>query len=407
MLDDPNKPDTLEATARDYLGQPSPIAFKNQPALPSGGGSIGVGAGPATSTAGEGVGSVKRSADFAKLVDSLGLRDDPSTQGGAGGDGVTGEGAIGDPGAAGITGFDSTTAGIGMNLASLALGAPGLVGLAGGLLGTPGLATGVPGVGNALSLTSLANSIAGPNSNLTLNAAQGPMAVSPTYSGFLDALTNAITGKPNFTVMNARGELSAAPPSATPGFTEGGPHPAFGFQGFNSPYGMTPADYSGPKTNIAIPEGPPGSGQGPAGPAGNGVVGDTGVTSGQTGEPGGPPGQTGVSGGDGGGGGGKVICTAMNAAYGFGAFRNAVWLAYAKEHLTPEHERGYHRLALPMIRYAYHGRSWPRRAMRACMEHVVRHRSVDLWLTMRGRRRDPLGRVYRAALEPLCRVLGA
>jgi len=33
-------------------------------------------------------------------------------------------------------------------------------------------------------------------------------------------------------------------------------------------------------------------------------------------------------GGDGGDGGGKIICTAMNQTYGFGGFRNALWMKY-------------------------------------------------------------------------------
>jgi hypothetical protein len=31
------------------------------------------------------------------------------------------------------------------------------------------------------------------------------------------------------------------------------------------------------------------------------------------------------------GGGGKIVCTAMNAEYGFGSFRNAIWLAQSKD----------------------------------------------------------------------------
>lgn len=152
--------------------------------------------------------------------------------------------------------------------------------------------------------------------------------------------------------------------------------------------------------------GPPGiagvSGQGPAG-----GLGISGVGPGTAGHPGPAPGEVGGV-GPGGGGGGKVICTAMNAAYGFGTFRNAVWLDYAKKNLTPEHEKGYHRIALPLIRFAFvKDGNWLQRATRAVMEHIVRHRSVDLWLEKKGgHRRDLLGRMYRTVLEPFCQLVG-
>ena len=105
----------------------------------------------------------------------------------------------------------------------------------------------------------------------------------------------------------------------------------------------------------------------------------------------------------------KAVCSAMNDAYGFGRFRNAVWLRYS-ERLTPEHERGYHALALPMIAYAYGdgSRRWApaRRALRAALEHMARERTADVWAEMRGGRRRRLGRLYRAVLEPLCWALG-
>lgn len=105
----------------------------------------------------------------------------------------------------------------------------------------------------------------------------------------------------------------------------------------------------------------------------------------------------------------KVVCSAMNRAYGFGAFRNAVWLRYS-ERLTPAHERGYHALALPMIRFAYGGetgrRAPARRALRAALEHLARERTADIWAEMRGGRRRWRGRLYRAVLEPLCWAVG-
>jgi hypothetical protein len=56
---------------------------------------------------------------------------------------------------------------------------------------------------------------------------------------------------------------------------------------------------------------------------------------------------------DGPDGGGKIVCTAMNAAYGFGSYRQAIWLAHAQQNMTQYHQTGYHLLALPLIRIAY------------------------------------------------------
>lgn len=111
-------------------------------------------------------------------------------------------------------------------------------------------------------------------------------------------------------------------------------------------------------------------------------------------------------GGGGGGGGDKIICTAMNDAYGFGSYRQAIWLKYS-ERMTKEHERGYHKLFLPLVKYAFHsGDGFGKRIVRAVLEHGARHRTADLRAVMYGRKRDTLGRIYRAIFEPMCYVAG-
>ena len=102
----------------------------------------------------------------------------------------------------------------------------------------------------------------------------------------------------------------------------------------------------------------------------------------------------------------KIVCTAMNRAYGFGSYRNAIWLRYSADHLKPEHERGYHAIFGPVLRFAEPRSSLPRRAAWAVLTHLVRHRTADLRAVMHGRRRDPLGRIYRAIFEPLCAFVG-
>ena len=108
-----------------------------------------------------------------------------------------------------------------------------------------------------------------------------------------------------------------------------------------------------------------------------------------------------------GGGGGKIICTAMNKAYGFGSYRNAVWLEYSEKHMTKAHEVGYHTLFMPLVEYAfYSGDSLAKKTVRKILEHGTRHRTADLRAEMHGRKRHKLGRFYRTIFEPLCYLVG-
>ena len=106
-------------------------------------------------------------------------------------------------------------------------------------------------------------------------------------------------------------------------------------------------------------------------------------------------------------GGGKIVCTAMNAEYGFGSFRNAIWLAQSKD-LDPAYEKGYHTLFLPLVNYAYKAgkKNALQRILRGVLEHIARHRTADIWKQKRGKTRDNIGMIYRAILEPICYVVG-
>ena len=105
--------------------------------------------------------------------------------------------------------------------------------------------------------------------------------------------------------------------------------------------------------------------------------------------------------------GGKIVCTAMNAEYGFGSFRNAIWLAQSKD-LDPAYEKGYHALFLPLVTYAYKSgtKSALQRILRGVLEHIARHRTADIWKQKRGKNRDNIGMIYRAILEPICYIVG-
>jgi len=131
------------------------------------------------------------------------------------------------------------------------------------------------------------------------------------------------------------------------------------------------------------------------------------ITSNSCGDCNGPSGGGNNSRGGGGEGGGeKIVCTAMNAAYGFGSYRQAIWLAHAARNMTPYHQTGYHLLALPLIRTAYGSETRTARIVRSSIEHMARERTADIRAEMRGGKRRRLGRTYRAVLEPLCYLTG-
>jgi hypothetical protein len=106
-------------------------------------------------------------------------------------------------------------------------------------------------------------------------------------------------------------------------------------------------------------------------------------------------------------GGGKIVCTAMNKEYGFGSFRNAIWLAQSKD-LDPAYEKGYHTLFLPLVNYAYKAgkKNALQRILRGVLEHIARHRTADIWKQKRSKKRDTYGMIYRAIIEPICYVVG-
>jgi hypothetical protein len=106
-------------------------------------------------------------------------------------------------------------------------------------------------------------------------------------------------------------------------------------------------------------------------------------------------------------GGGKIVCTAMCKEYGFGSFRQAIWLAQSKD-LDPAYEKGYHTLFLPLVNYAYKAgeKNALQRILRGVLEHIARHRTADIWKQKRSKKRDTYGMIYRAIIEPICYVVG-
>jgi hypothetical protein len=125
---------------------------------------------------------------------------------------------------------------------------------------------------------------------------------------------------------------------------------------------------------------------------------DYGVTGGPT--------RTDIDVADGGaesGGRGKIVCTMMNESYGFGNFRNKIWLKHSRD-LPKEYEVGYHTIFLPLVKFAK-GKGKLNKIVKKILEHIARHRTYDLKQEMKGKT-HLLGRAYRKALEPLCFITG-
>ena len=100
-----------------------------------------------------------------------------------------------------------------------------------------------------------------------------------------------------------------------------------------------------------------------------------------------------------GGGGGKIVCTMMNESYGFGSFRNKIWLRHSKN-LAPEYQKGYHKIFLPLVKLSKNNK-----VLKIMLEHIAVHRTIDIRQELRGKV-HLLGRVYRKILEPICYLVG-
>ena len=106
----------------------------------------------------------------------------------------------------------------------------------------------------------------------------------------------------------------------------------------------------------------------------------------------------GASGGDRGGN-RKIVCTMMNESYGFGSFRNKIWLRQSKN-LAPEYQTGYHKLFLPLVKYAKQ-KGITNNIVKKTLEHIAIHRTIDIRQEEKNKI-HLIGRIYRKILEPIC-----
>ena len=95
----------------------------------------------------------------------------------------------------------------------------------------------------------------------------------------------------------------------------------------------------------------------------------------------------------------KIVCTMMNESYGFGSFRNKIWMKFHKD-LSPEYQKGYHKIFLPLVRIAK-----TNKVVKKILEHIAVHSTIDMRQATRGKM-HLLGRIYRKILLPLCYIVG-
>ena len=96
---------------------------------------------------------------------------------------------------------------------------------------------------------------------------------------------------------------------------------------------------------------------------------------------------------------GKIVCTMMNESYGFGSFRNKIWMKFHKD-ISPEYQKGYHKLFLPLVKYAKQ-KGITNKFIKNILEHIAVHSTIDMRQSLRGKRHT-LGRIYRKIILPLC-----
>jgi hypothetical protein len=101
---------------------------------------------------------------------------------------------------------------------------------------------------------------------------------------------------------------------------------------------------------------------------------------------------------------GKIVCTMMNESYGFGSFRNKIWMKFHRN-ISPEYQKGYHKLFLPLVKYAKQ-KGITNKFIKNILEHIAVHSTIDMRQSLRGKRHT-LGRVYRKIILPLCYWAGS
>ncbi len=106
--------------------------------------------------------------------------------------------------------------------------------------------------------------------------------------------------------------------------------------------------------------------------------------------------------GDGGDDGGKIICTAMNNMYGFGSYRNAIWMKYQRDYMSSEeYQLGYHKLVMPLVK-----KMPTNKTIRVILERIAKRRTINLRKEMRGEKLPLYYKSMKYTVRPLFFAVG-
>jgi len=99
---------------------------------------------------------------------------------------------------------------------------------------------------------------------------------------------------------------------------------------------------------------------------------------------------------------GKIICTAMNQMYGFGSYRNALWMKYQKSHMAAEeYELGYHKLVMPLVK-----KMPTNKVIRTALERIAKRRTINIRKELRGQKLPLYYRSMKYTVRPLFFAVG-
>ena len=99
---------------------------------------------------------------------------------------------------------------------------------------------------------------------------------------------------------------------------------------------------------------------------------------------------------------GKIICTAMNNMYGFGSYRNALWMKYQSSHMAAEeYELGYHKLVMPLVK-----KMPTNKTIRTVLERIAKRRTINIRKELRGQKLPLYYRSMKYTVRPLLFAVG-
>ena len=105
---------------------------------------------------------------------------------------------------------------------------------------------------------------------------------------------------------------------------------------------------------------------------------------------------------DGDDGGNKIICTAMNNMYGFGSYRNAIWMKYQRDYMSSEeYQLGYHKLVMPLVK-----KMPTNKTIRVILERIAKRRTINLRKEMRGEKLPLYYKSMKYTVRPLFFAVG-